>query len=231
MFDEENLDFDLLDKEIEIDEDEFEEELESFVKKQPKQEKQLYIDDKELTELLIKELTARKAIADVAEVGAKLPGPSELLGEWFVKVTHRMLTRGNFRNYSDNYKDEFKSDAYLFFARYWWKFDPRKVAQNLILLPNTTIVVNKKQKTKTFFWSETKESEKIEYVPDMKDAELLLGGFSYFTTLAWTGTLGALSTLKKADEFRQNLAENMMNDSRNNTTLDYFNDRHFSDGM
>jgi hypothetical protein len=196
-----------------------------------KQPKQLYIEDSELTRLLLSEISNRKTISETAEIGTKLPGPSNQLGEWFIKVTHRMLTRGNFRNYSDNYKDEFKSDAYLFFARYWWKFDPRKVAQNLILLPNTTVVKNKKQKMTTYYWQETKDAEKIEYVPELKPSEQLLGGFSYFTTLAWTGTLGALSSLKKADEFRQNIAENMMKDSRSNTTLDYFNDRHFSDGM
>jgi hypothetical protein len=73
--------------------------------------------------------------------------PSNELGKYYIDVVDNLLKRNNFNNYT--YKDDFKSEAYYFFIRYWWKFRPEKV---------------------------NKESNKG-----------LVGGFSYFTTMAWTG--------------------------------------------
>lgn len=159
--------------------------------KQKEKTQKIYIDDLELTRILIEESTNRINLS-LQDPSAKLPGPSNKLGEWFIKVTDHMLTRGNFRGYSDNYKDEFKSSAYLFFARYWWKFDASKVKQNT-------------DKNGNF-----------------KDQQDLKGGFSFFTTLAWTGTLSALKTLKEADEFRKNIAESKTRDTEGDITTDFY---------
>lgn len=167
-------------------------------------EKQVYIDDLHLTRVLIKEVLARKAfVEDPKNEGKKPAGPSNVLGEWFVKVTHRMLTRGNFRGYSDNYKDEFKSNAYLFFARYWWKFDATRVIGNYT----------------------TKDGVKT-----LKPEEEFKGGFSYFTTLAWTATMGALKVLKEADNSRHTLADSKFRNSGDDINLEYYTGRNFNGG-
>lgn len=174
-------------------------ELVSYIKKEFK-EKTMYIDDLDLTRILIQEIQNRQSLI---EQGLKPVGPSNALGVWFVKVVDRMLTRGNFRGYSDNYKDEFKSNAYLFFARYWWKFDATRVIGNYSV----------KDGVKT-----------------LKEPETFKGGFSYFTTLAWTATMGALKTLKENDISRQKIAEDKFKNSGDDIATEYYVGRQYNVG-
>lgn len=185
-------------------------------------EKQVYINDLELTKILIKEINNRKYI--IEQTKEKVPGPSNQLGEWFVKVTDHMLTRGNFRGYSDNYKDEFKSNAYLFFARYWWKFDPTRVAGNKIKPPKDAELKSDGK----YYISEN--NTEIEWKQLYKPESEWKGGFTFFTTLAWTGTLGALKTLKEADNFKQKMAEDMTKTSKIDTMTEYYVDRSYVEG-
>ena len=182
--DEENLEI------VEITKDP---ELVNYIKSEIK-EKANYIDDLELTRILIQEIALRTQKVSNNE---KPNGPSNQLGAWFIKVVDRMLTRGNFRGYSDNYKDEFKSNAYLFFARYWWKFDAKRVAGNYI--------------------KGITEGERV-----LKEESTLKGGFSYFTTLAWTASLGALKVLKEADSSRQKMAEDKFKHSAEDITTEFY---------
>lgn len=173
-------------------------ELVNYIKSEIK-EKANYIDDLELTRILIHEINIRNQKISNNE---KPDGPSNQLGAWFIKVVDRMLTRGNFRGYSDNYKDEFKSNAYLFFARYWWKFDAKRVAGNYI--KNTS-------------------GEKV-----LKESIAYKGGFSYFTTLAWTASLGALKSLKESDASRQKMAEDKFKHSEDDITTEYYVGRNYN---
>lgn len=173
-------------------------ELVNYIKSEIK-EKANYIDDLELTRILIHEINIRNQKVANNE---KPDGPSNQLGAWFIKVVDRMLTRGNFRGYSDNYKDEFKSNAYLFFARYWWKFDAKRVAGNYI--KNTS-------------------GEKV-----LKESITYKGGFSYFTTLAWTASLGALKSLKESDASRQKMAEDKFKHSEDDITTEYYVGRNYN---
>lgn len=167
-----------------------------------------YIDDLELTRLLIEEINNRKNL--IKSGSEKLPGPSNQLGAWYIKVVDRLLTKHNFRGYSDNYKDEFKSSAYLFFARYWWKFDPSRVKGNIDkeLLELAEI---------------QEETEEIENSVPLK--EELKGGFTFFTTLAWTGILAALKVLKLNDAFRKKMAELKTKTSESEINSDFYTDR------
>lgn len=176
-------------------------ELVNYIKTEIK-EKANYIDDLELTRILIHEINIRtQKVAN----NEKPDGPSNQLGAWFIKVVDRMLTRGNFRGYSDNYKDEFKSNAYLFFARYWWKFDAKRVAGNYIKGPS--------------------EGERV-----LKESTTYKGGFSYFTTLAWTASLGALKALKETDSSRQKMAEDKFKHSEDDITTEYYVGRSYNGG-
>lgn len=195
--------------------------------------RQNYIDDLEMTALLVKEAKERQLFENTKPENVKSLGPSNMLGEWFIKITERMLSRGNFRNYSDNYKDEMRSDAYLFFARYWWKFNPEKVTQNWTLPPKDAIWENVYDTegvivSKNIFVNEN--DVKVPWHSKMKPEEEWKGGFSFFTTLAWSGAIGALKIRKKEDEQRQKIAEDMAKNSRDSTSTEYYIDRHFTEG-
>jgi len=209
-----------------------------FVKTEIK-EKSMYIDDIDLTSTLISEIKEREKYLseNITRDGCitKIKGPSNILGEWFIKVTDRMLTRYNFRGYSDNYKDEFKSNAYLFFARYWWKFNPERVTQNWTTLPkksDTTYIWINESTSETpqlYPYYTSNSGELVRWEKTLKSDTELKGGFSYFTILAWTAALNALKVLKENDQNRKHMAESLVRTSENDINTDFYTSTNFTE--
>jgi len=81
-----------------------------------------YIDDKELTKLLMKEIQERK--------DGKRKGPSNELTEKFLLIYNKILTRNNFSGYTNAWKNEFYDKATMKFMRNWYKFNPKKIQAN-----------------------------------------------------------------------------------------------------
>jgi hypothetical protein len=161
------------------------------ITKQDKQKKLHYIDDVELTALLMKEIHSRSLFM-VNNPDKKPPGASNALGEWYIRVVDRLLTRGNFRGYSENYKMEFRSSAYLFFARYWYKFDSTRVQSN-----------------------------------QRENSTEIKGGFSYFTTLAWTSILGTLKDMNLDYKNSSDMVDNVTKTSSSDAITEYYTGRNY----
>ena len=81
-----------------------------------------YMDDEDLTKLLIKEIN------DVKEKVKKTP--SDDLTKKFLIIHKHIVSRSNFSGYSDDYKVEFLSKAQMKFIRNWYKFKPEKSKHN-----------------------------------------------------------------------------------------------------
>lgn len=120
-------------------------------------------------------------------------GPGEELGEFFILIVDRMLTKSNWSGYSDNYMDEFKSSAYWFFSRYWMKFNILKVKGQ-----------------------------------ENKPEHLKTGGFSYFSTLTYSGILAALKILKKEDNAKKEISHDMNSNVRDNTVNSLYTNKAFN---
>jgi len=81
-----------------------------------------YIDDLKLTKQLLKEIEEYKQ--------GKRKGASEELGKVFLTTFNKIMTKSSYRNYSDDWKNDFLSKASYLFARHWYKFDPLKQQKN-----------------------------------------------------------------------------------------------------
>jgi hypothetical protein len=124
-----------------------------------------YVNDKELTDLLLKEIEERKQ-------GLR-KGPSNELAEKFLLILDKILTSYKYKNYTDLWKDEFKSFAIYLFAAHWYKFKPERAQKNYY----------------------TRNGEKI--LKDEKDFE---GAVGYFTLLVTTAIHDTIRKLKAERE-------------------------------
>jgi hypothetical protein len=92
------------------------------IEKTSEQKKKFYIDDLALTQQLMKEKEEYLA--------GERKTSSEDLARQFIIVLEHVLTKHNFSGYSKNYKDEFRSKAYMLFVKHWFKFKPEKTRLN-----------------------------------------------------------------------------------------------------
>lgn len=95
---------------------------------------------------------------------------SEKLASYFMLIEERILSKGNWRGYTNEYKNELRSMGSLFFARYWWKYNPLRVNKN-------------------------KLEENHNY---NEDDDVLYGAFTYFTNLISSAFLGGISDINKS---------------------------------
>ena len=95
-----------------------------------------YINDKELTKLLLKEKEEY--------FNKERKSCSNQLAEKFLLILEKILTRPNFNRYSQDYKDEFKSSAELLFIKHWFKFNPEKIKKNYFIKNGKKILKEKK---------------------------------------------------------------------------------------
>jgi len=100
---------------------------------------------------------------------------SNKLAEYFLHIESSILKKFNWRNYTQAYKDELTSSANTFFIRYWWKFNPTRMALNY----------------------NTIKGEKI-----LKPEQEFKGAFLYFTSLAYSGNLAGIKFLNKSKQSR-----------------------------
>jgi len=132
--------------------------------------KNFYIDDKKLTATLLKEIEEYKQ--------GKRKGASEELGEAFLKIFNKIMTKQSYRNYSDDWKNDFLSKASYLFARHWHKFNPYKQQKN-------------------YFQRNNKK-----YLKDEKDFE---GALNWFSLFCFTAIHDIIRERKKEKEEKENM--------------------------
>jgi hypothetical protein len=136
-----------------------------------------YIDDKELTKKLLLEIENYKS--------GKQKTASNDLAVCSLRILERILSRRNFKNYTDDYKDEFRSKAHFLFAKYWHRYEPEKVRKNFYV------------------------KDGIKYLKDKSEWQ---GAFSWFTLLSWTACTDEIKRLNKLKEKRKELFETESSD-------------------
>jgi len=156
--------------------------IEGLQREKTEEEKQkFYIDDYALTKLLLKEQEEYKN-------GLRTKS-SEELAKNFITVLEHVLTARNFSGYSKNYKDEFRSKAYLLFVKHWHKFDPAKARLNYY------------QKDGELFYKE--------------NVDELRGGFGWFSLFARTAALDEIKRFKRIREKNQEIIDGKNADLEN----------------
>lgn len=138
--------------------------------KTKEEKKKFYIDDFALTKQLLKE---QKDFKD-----GLVKTSSNDLAQQFIIVLEHVLTKHNFSGYSKNYKDEFRSKAYMLYVKHWHKFDPTKARLNYY------------QKDGELFYKE--------------DVSELRGGFGWFSLFSSTASIDEIKRFKR---IRENLKE------------------------
>lgn len=130
------------------------------------EKKKFYIDDYQLTKDLLREQKEFKE-------GLRKSSSNELAKQ-FITVLEHVLTKHNFSGYSKNYKDEFRSKAYMLFVKHWHKFDPAKARLNYY------------QKDGELFFKE--------------DVAELRGGFGWFSLFSQTASIDEIKRFKRIRE-------------------------------
>jgi len=137
--------------------------------KTPDEKSKFYIDDYALTKLLLKEQKDYKE--------GLVKTSSNELAKQFITILEHVLTKHNFSNYSKNYKDEFRSKAYMLFVKHWHKFDPLKARLNYY------------QKDGELFYKE--------------DINEIRGGFGWFSLFSSTAAIDEIKKFKRIREKTQ----------------------------
>lgn len=145
-----------------------------------------YIDDLVLTKLLLTEMQEFKD-------GERKSASNELAGH-FLHILDRIMKRANFKGYSDEYKDEFRSKAQILFVKHWYKFKPESIQKNWYT----------KNKVKHF-------KEEAEWK----------GAFTWFSLMSWTGCTDEIKRLNKISEKRKKLIEEENQNLRNYESYNY----------
>lgn len=153
-------------------ENETAEEYLSRISKSDKKANSDYIDDLVLTKLLLKEIKEFK--------NGERKSASNELASHFLLILARIMKRGNFKGYSPEYKDEFRSKAQILFVKHWHKFKPKSIQKNWYT----------KNKVKYF-----------------KDESEWKGAFTWFSLMSWTGCTDEIKRLNKISEKRKKLIE------------------------
>ena len=130
------------------------------------EKKKFYIDDYALTKQLMKEQKDFKE--------GLIKTSSNDLAKQFIIVLEHVLTKHNFSGYSKNYKDEFRSKAYMLYVKHWHKFDPAKARLNYY------------QKDGELFFKE--------------DVSELRGGFGWFSLFSSTASIDEIKRFKRIRE-------------------------------
>ena len=81
-----------------------------------------YIDDYELTKMLMKEVEEYKQ--------GKRKSPSEELSKKFLTIFYHFISSWKYYGYTDDRKQDFLSQASYLFLKNWHKFNPEKVQKN-----------------------------------------------------------------------------------------------------
>jgi len=155
-----------------------------------------YIDDVEITRVLLRDKETPNGLDEDGK--PKPPKASEELGEMYLMMIEKILSRGNFRGYTEEYKNEMRGMAHIFFARYWWKFSPEKVQFNVLF--NDSV--------KSFKLHEGISDDIEVFFKDLPDEYKILkpreewkGVFSFFSTLIFSAFLGGLKNLNKSKPY------------------------------
>ena len=170
-----------------------------------------YLNDSDLTRVLLRDKSVDNGLKE--DGTKKPPRSSEELAEMYLLMVQKVLTKPNFRGYSTEYANELRGHANIFFSRYWWKFDPLRVASNVNL-----------EESKAKWFEEipgdaTEEKIVVKDIPMefrvIKSDEELTGAFSYFSTLIFSAFLGGLKSLnssKKSMEEARDLTDTVKDD-------------------
>ena len=138
-----------------------------------------YVDDYELSALLMKEQAEFKA--------GDRRTPSEELSRTFLLILDHVLTKRNFSGYSRNWKDEFRSKAHILYVKHWHKFDPIRARLNYIQKDGELFLKEKEEFRGGFGWftlfcrtgalDEIKrlkiQSTKLKEILDAKNSDLM----------------------------------------------------------
>jgi len=151
-----------------------------------------YIDDVELTKQLMEEIEQYNK--------GQRKNPSDSLIKKFFLIQEKILTASKYNGYTKDYKDEFKSEANLLFIRYWMKFNPYKVKNNI---DNDNID----------FDIAANPNIDIDIKGDYKKLKKeLKGALTYFTILNITAIHTIINKEKKFRNFKKNLYHQTFND-------------------
>ena len=153
--------------------------------KTEEEKKKFYIDDYALTKQLMKEQQDFK--------DGLIKTSSNELASQFIVVLEHVLTKHNFSGYSKNYKDEFRSKAYMLFVKHWHKFDPTRARLNYF------------QKDGELFLKEDKNEWR--------------GGFGWFSLFSQTA---AVDEIKRFKRHREKLKEIVDDKNSELETLDAY---------
>jgi len=90
-----------------------------------------YIEDRELTTLLMKEINKLpKEVLGKRERGAKPPSPSEELSNAYLEIMYNILRKPNFSGYYEEVRESIISRCQIVFLLNWYKFKPYRVRNN-----------------------------------------------------------------------------------------------------
>ncbi len=151
------------------------------IEKTEEQKKKFYIDDFALTKQLMRE--------QQEFLNGDRKSSSNELASQFITVLEHVLTKHNFSGYSKNYKDEFRSKAYMLFVKHWHKFDPKKARLNYY------------QKDGELFYKE--------------DVTELRGGFGWFSLFSSTASIDEIKRFKRIREKNQVIIDSKNADLEN----------------
>jgi hypothetical protein len=149
--------------------------------KSKEEQNKFYVDDYELTKLLLKE---QKEFHE----GLRKTSSNELAKQ-FITILEHVLTKHNFSGYSKNYKDEFRSKAYMLFVKHWHKFKPEKARLNYY------------QKDGELFFKE--------------DVNELRGAFGWFSLFSSTASIDEIKRFKRIRENNQKIIDGKNSDLEN----------------
>jgi len=142
-------------------------------------EKVDYMDDYVLTKQLIKEAEEFK--------NGERTRPSEDLAASFLTVFEHFISSWKYYRYTDDRKQDYRSQSSYLFIKNWYKFDPTKVQKN---------------------W---KQKDKQKYLVEESEYR---GAFSFFTMICANGTHSIIDKHKKEKAKRDKLIQDENEKSR-----------------
>ena len=129
-----------------------------------------YFNDLEVTKQLLREIEERKK-------GIR-KNPSDDLIRIFYDILYRIMDSKKFRNYTEDWKDEFVSQSIEKFLRNWYKFNPLKIRKNYY------------QRNNKLF---------------LKDKNEWKGAHTFFSTIIHSSFFDIIRKFKKYEEFQKEM--------------------------
>ena len=198
----------------------------------------MYLDDKYVTEVLMRDIKNNHL--------------SEELSKIFLKIQTKVLQRPNFSGYYSVVRDEMISEGMILFLKHWYKFKPYRVKNNYKVKNVGNYIAKRSDRTskiiytnrcfkkfdmlemhnKTYTIKECKkindtlyqielfnklkdnidENEKvIHLIPKYNFKKELRGGFSYLTTFVFTGAKNSIKRFKKLEKEKEKFLDEYNN--------------------